>query len=168
MFKKILLVGLLSTILASSLFAKTCNYKFGINSYPGFSDASIPISLESGTPILLSSLRNKFSYPINGGAYYMNGNITLYPSPDCTLIVYDKKSGGQSLNAVPGSTGHYYNVGYDTNYGDDSASIDSLQVINLNTFTESNTYDDTALKSENAILKAKVQALETKVYQCVQ
>ena len=28
-------------------------------------------------------------------------------------------------------------------------------------------YDDTALKSENAILKAKVQALETKVYSCV-
>lgn len=30
------------------------------------------------------------------------------------------------------------------------------------------TYDDTALKSEDTILKAKVQALETKVYQCVQ
>lgn len=30
------------------------------------------------------------------------------------------------------------------------------------------TYDDTALKSEDTILKAKVQALEDKVYQCVQ
>lgn len=148
MFKKILLGGLLSTILASDLFGTylKCTQRYSkqvIN--------TMTITVPYGIYTVIND--EIFNFNFSG----VGASTSLKPLNKSFYIGYPDQEGG-------------------------SGEYDCIGLAGVLPGTTTSTYDDTALKNtdtalkntdaslinENNILKAKVQALETKVYQCVQ
>lgn len=176
MFKKILLgLGLLG-VLSSANAACTFKHSFDINYFGRIENAGIMnLSVNPGAMISFQAVANKTVY-YNGGhtaKYVVRAdsacNLSLEESSVNTFCFQASCSilQGNKHTYIPyGSTVSAINC---VDSQTDECTVHA-NLTNTSTATSVSTitYDDTALKSENAILKAKVQALEDKVYQCVQ
>ena len=159
MFKKFILgLGLLGVVSSANA---ACSYQASQGEYVwNFNSNTVNFTLNIGQVKRVSDI-----IPTNTLNAALVNNIKLYALPDCSLVLSDAIiRNGPKNNAIiiPGDT-----IGFGTHIWE-TPNGDSANILTYLTFRNLNAVAASTSNPEVDALKAKVQALESKVYSCVQ